>query len=85
MLNKLIVIFASLFFIGFFHAYMRTRLVYKNKKEVEQIVTYINKFIAENYYKLPKHLSEDQEVLVISISVQLNSQLIKLGHAINVL
>ena len=50
MFDKLIVLIVSILSLFLTYNFIRTSLVYNNKQEVDQILSYLNKYLTQKYY-----------------------------------
>ncbi|CAD8140465.1 unnamed protein product [Paramecium octaurelia] len=64
MFGKVIVLIMSILSHLLIYNFIRISLVYKNKQEVEQILTYLNKYLTTTYYAPPANHSAYNSILV---------------------
>lgn len=50
MFGKVIVLIVSILSLLLTYNFIKTSLVYKNKQEVDQILTYLNKYLTQTYF-----------------------------------
>ncbi|CAD8046757.1 unnamed protein product [Paramecium sonneborni] len=64
MFGKVIVLIMSILSLILIYNFIRISLVYKNKQEVDQILTYLNKYLTTHYYDPPNNHSAYNSILV---------------------
>ncbi|CAD8138308.1 unnamed protein product [Paramecium pentaurelia] len=64
MFGKVIVLIMSILSLLLIYNFIRISLVYKNRQEVDQILTYLNKYLTNTYYAPPTNHSAYNSILV---------------------